>query len=455
MSNSVTRPSRVMRNSPATPGSAPSARRRTSADRGSHAAGADRAAGAANSSAAPALIADDGLDELPRTGDPAATSTRAGGLAQGLQSGDAVCAADGELRRVPGDLARPDAHRRRWLRSSIRSWRARCWRIRSTSSLPKALIVGGDLAPRRRRDPRASAGADLCCRVYGSSTRRFRAARAGTRRVAGRAAARLGVRAAADRCHRALHLHLGHHRPAEGGQGQPLPAHAVEPLVCRHDGHQARAIGCSTACRCITASAAWWRPVATLVGGGAVVIRPRFSASDFWRDVCDERCTLFQYIGELCRYLVNAPAAGRSKPNIRCASPAATGCGPRSGSRSRTVSKSREFSSTTPPPKAIFRSTTARDSPAPSAASRRFWRIACPWRCCDSTSNSGEPWRNDDGLLRALRGERGRRGRRPDSRGGRRTRRPIRRLCGCGSVGPQGTAQRLQGRAMPGIAPAI
>jgi fatty-acyl-CoA synthase len=46
---------------------------------------------------------------------------------------------------------------------------------------------------------------------------------------------------------------------------------------------------------------------AVLVGGGAVVIRPRFSASDFWRDVRDERCTLFQYIGELCRYLVNAP----------------------------------------------------------------------------------------------------------------------------------------------------
>ena len=46
---------------------------------------------------------------------------------------------------------------------------------------------------------------------------------------------------------------------------------------------------------------------ATLVGGGAVVIRPRFSASDFWRDVSEERCTLFQYIGELCRYLVNAP----------------------------------------------------------------------------------------------------------------------------------------------------
>lgn len=46
---------------------------------------------------------------------------------------------------------------------------------------------------------------------------------------------------------------------------------------------------------------------ATLVGGGIVEIRERFSVSDFWRDVRDTGCTLFQYIGELCRYLVNAP----------------------------------------------------------------------------------------------------------------------------------------------------
>jgi fatty-acyl-CoA synthase len=46
---------------------------------------------------------------------------------------------------------------------------------------------------------------------------------------------------------------------------------------------------------------------APLVNGAAVVIRPRFSASEFWRDVSAERCTLFQYIGELCRYLVNSP----------------------------------------------------------------------------------------------------------------------------------------------------
>jgi fatty-acyl-CoA synthase len=59
---------------------------------------------------------------------------------------------------------------------------------------------------------------------------------------------------------------------------------------------------------------------APLINGGSVVIRPRFSASDFWRDVRDERCTLFQYIGELCRYLVNTPRqAAETEHSLRMA----------------------------------------------------------------------------------------------------------------------------------------
>jgi fatty-acyl-CoA synthase len=46
---------------------------------------------------------------------------------------------------------------------------------------------------------------------------------------------------------------------------------------------------------------------AMLVGGATVVLRERFSARHFWPDVVAERCTLFQYVGELCRYLVNGP----------------------------------------------------------------------------------------------------------------------------------------------------
>ena len=59
---------------------------------------------------------------------------------------------------------------------------------------------------------------------------------------------------------------------------------------------------------------------ATLVGGGAVVLRERFSASSFWQDVVAERCTVFQYIGELCRYLLaSPPQAQESQHALRLA----------------------------------------------------------------------------------------------------------------------------------------
>jgi len=47
---------------------------------------------------------------------------------------------------------------------------------------------------------------------------------------------------------------------------------------------------------------------AVLLRGGTLVLRRRFSASLFWDDVAEHGCTLFVYIGELCRYLVNQPA---------------------------------------------------------------------------------------------------------------------------------------------------
>jgi fatty-acyl-CoA synthase len=48
---------------------------------------------------------------------------------------------------------------------------------------------------------------------------------------------------------------------------------------------------------------------AVLAGGGSVVIRDGFSARQFWPDVVRWECTLVQYIGELCRYLVNTPTS--------------------------------------------------------------------------------------------------------------------------------------------------
>lgn len=41
--------------------------------------------------------------------------------------------------------------------------------------------------------------------------------------------------------------------------------------------------------------------------GGSIVLRSRFSLSQFWEDIVKNDCTIFVYIGELFRYLVGAP----------------------------------------------------------------------------------------------------------------------------------------------------
>jgi fatty-acyl-CoA synthase len=48
---------------------------------------------------------------------------------------------------------------------------------------------------------------------------------------------------------------------------------------------------------------------AALLNGGSVVIRKHFSATHFWNDVVSEGCTMFVYIGELCRYLAGQDEA--------------------------------------------------------------------------------------------------------------------------------------------------
>ncbi len=41
--------------------------------------------------------------------------------------------------------------------------------------------------------------------------------------------------------------------------------------------------------------------------GATVILRRKFSASHFWEEAAAEKATVFFYIGELCRYLLNAP----------------------------------------------------------------------------------------------------------------------------------------------------
>jgi len=45
----------------------------------------------------------------------------------------------------------------------------------------------------------------------------------------------------------------------------------------------------------------------TLISGGTIVLKKKFSASGFWDDIRKYQATLFIYIGELCRYLNNQP----------------------------------------------------------------------------------------------------------------------------------------------------
>lgn len=54
--------------------------------------------------------------------------------------------------------------------------------------------------------------------------------------------------------------------------------------------------------------------------GGALIIRDRFSATNFWPDAVRFKATLFMYVGELCRFLVNSPETEAEKRHtLRCA----------------------------------------------------------------------------------------------------------------------------------------
>ena len=46
---------------------------------------------------------------------------------------------------------------------------------------------------------------------------------------------------------------------------------------------------------------------AALLNGGVLLLKKKFSASAFWTDCAEQGATVFVYIGELCRFLVNAP----------------------------------------------------------------------------------------------------------------------------------------------------
>jgi fatty-acyl-CoA synthase len=170
---------------------------------------------------------------------------------------------------------------------------------------PKCLIVGADLAPRVAAI-RALLPAALECRVFGSCAEQLQPLEPELESISGESL-RSTERPPPSIDATALYIYTS------GTTGLPKAAKVSHYRLMQWSHWFAglmdtkpvdRMFNCLPLYHSVGGVVATF---ATLVSGGAVVIRPRFSASDFWRDVRDERCTLFQYIGELCRYLVNSP----------------------------------------------------------------------------------------------------------------------------------------------------
>ena len=135
---------------------------------------------------------------------------------------------------------------------------------------------------------------------------------------------------------------------------------------------------------------------AVLVNGGSVVIRDKFSAQKFWDEVCDFDCTLFQYIGELCRYLVHAPGI-RASARTDCGSPAATGFAPTCGNVFRSafdIPRVLEFYAAT---EGNFSLYNVEGKAGAIGRVPSFSPIAFRWRWCNSTPLPAQPARDASG----------------------------------------------------------
>ena len=122
--------------------------------------------------------------------------------------------------------------------------------------------------------------------------------------------------------------------------------------------------------------------------GGSCYIRERFSASEFWSDAIRHDCTMFIYVGELCRYLLNTPPSAKrsraSNPSVRRQRAAA-------GYLRRVPGSASPFatcSSSTPRPKATSRCSISIRIPARSAGCRAGRPSAFRSRPSPSTSTT-------------------------------------------------------------------
>ena len=186
---------------------------------------------------------------------------------------------------------------------------------------PKQIIVGGEFADGLRGDPRRASMRGSKLWVHGTDWEGLQRIDQAVDSETNTAIDDARISAPDARRSRIVHLHVGHH-------GLPKAAVVSHFRLMQWSYWFAglmdtrasdRMLNCLPMYHSVGGVVAIG---AVLVNGGSVVIRPKFSASRFWDEVAEEDCTLFQYIGELCRYLVNAPVHPRETGHR-----AAAGCG--------------------------------------------------------------------------------------------------------------------------------
>lgn len=69
----------------------------------------------------------------------------------------------------------------------------------------------------------------------------------------------------------------------------------------------------TVSCRCTHGAAAMSAGSTALAGGARIVVRRKFSRSEFWADVRRYHITVCQYVGEICRFLLSAPPTPEDK----------------------------------------------------------------------------------------------------------------------------------------------
>jgi len=136
---------------------------------------------------------------------------------------------------------------------------------------------------------------------------------------------------------------------------------------------------------------------ALLVNGGSVVLRRKFSSRAFWEDIVHLDCTLFQYIGELCRFLLSAPTHARERDHrIRVA--CGNGLRPDiwEAFRSRFgIPRILEFYAAT---EANFSLYNCEGKPGAIGRIPPFLVHRFPVALVRCNAHTGEPIRNEDGL---------------------------------------------------------